>query len=79
MLPEKILEQINHHLGDILKNTPLNDIEKNIKSIILALFNKLDLVTREEFDTQQKVLLATRMKLEELETIIKNLSEKLED
>lgn len=79
MLHEKILEQINHHLGDVLKNTPLNDIEKNIKAIVLALFNKLDLVTREEFDTQQKVLLATRIKLEELETIIKELSKKLEE
>ena len=42
----------------------------------MAVLNKLDIVTREEFDTQQKVLLATRKKLEGLEELVKKLSEK---
>jgi hypothetical protein len=36
-------------------------------------FHKFDLVTREEFDTQSKVLLRTRKKMEELESHIKEL------
>lgn len=70
-MQEKIFEQINEHMGKLLENSPLKDMEKNIKSIIMAIFSKLDLVTREEFDTQQKVLIATRKKLEELEQIVK--------
>ncbi len=73
MLKENIKEQINNHLGSILKDNPLQDISGNIKAIIMAVLNKLDIVTREEFDTQQKVLLATRKKLEELEEIIKKI------
>ncbi len=73
MLKENIKEQINSHLGTILKDNPLQDISGNIKAIIMAVLNKLDIVTREEFDTQQKVLLATRKKLEELEEIIKKI------
>jgi BMFP domain-containing protein YqiC len=73
VLKENIKEQINSHLGTILKDNPLQDISGNIKAIIMAVLNKLDIVTREEFDTQQKVLLATRKKLEELEEIIKKI------
>ncbi len=73
MLKENIKEQISSHLGTILKDNPLQDVRENIKAIIMAVLNKLDIVTREEFDTQQKVLLATRKKLEELEEIIKKI------
>ncbi len=76
MLAQKIVEQINEQFSSIIKNNPLADIEKNLKSILIAALSKLDLVTREEFDTQQKVLLATRQKLEELEQQIKELSTK---
>lgn len=67
MLKPRILEQLNDQVNHVLNNNPFTDIEKNVKSIVLAVFSKLDLVTREEFDTQQKVLLATREKLEMLE------------
>ena len=70
----KIMEQVNNQLGELLKNSPLQNWEKNIKAIILAILNKLDLVTREEFDTQQKVLLSTRKKVEELEHKLAQLS-----
>ena len=43
------------------------DIEKNIRSAISAMFAKLDLVTREEFDVQMQVLQRTRAKLDALE------------
>lgn len=43
------------------------DAEKNIRAALTATFTKLDLVTREEFDVQAKVLLRTREKLEALE------------
>lgn len=76
MLYNKLLGQINEQVNSLLKNSPLHDVENNLKAIILAIFNKLDLVTREEFDTQQKVLLATRQKLEELEQLVQELTHK---
>ena len=76
MIAQKIVEQVNQQFSSVIKNNPLQDIEKNIKSIVIAAFAKLDLVTREEFDTQQKVLLATRRRLEDLEEIVKKLSNK---
>lgn len=58
---------------DVLKK----DFEKNCQGILATFFDKFDLVTREEFDTQSKVLARTRKKLEELEAAIKKLEASL--
>ncbi|MGQ3892844.1 ubiquinone biosynthesis accessory factor UbiK [Legionella sp. CNM-4043-24] len=44
-----------------------NDIQQKFKDILQATFARLDLVTREEFDVQTKVLARTREKLEALQ------------
>ena len=74
MFKPHLLEQVNQQVNQILTSNPVTDIQKNLKSIILAILNKLDLVTREEFDVQQKVLAATREKLEQLEQKLQELS-----
>ena len=76
MFKQQIIEQISAQVGNLLKNNPLTDFETNFKAILHATLDKLDLVTREEIDIQQKVLANTRAKLEELEQIIKNLESK---
>ncbi len=53
--------------------TMKSDLEKNFRAVLQNTFNKLDLVTREEFDTQTKVLARTRKKIEALEAEIKKL------
>lgn len=62
------------HVGTLKK-----DFEKNCQSILSKAFTKFDLVTREEFDTQTKVLGRTRKKLEELEAHVKSLEESLKN
>ena len=52
------------------------DVEKNIHTLLQGAFAKLDLVTREEFDVQARVLARTREKLEELERQIAELEKK---
>ena len=74
MLKQQINDKLNQHLGELLKNNPLQDAEKNIKAIIVAILNKLDLVTREEFDVAQKLLRETRSKLDEIEIQLQELT-----
>ena len=54
-------------INQALENSPVKDIEKNVKAMMTQGFSKLDLVTREEFDVQAQVLATTRAKLEALE------------
>ena len=49
------------------------DVKKNIRTLLESTLAKLDLVTREEFDAQTKVLARTREKLEQLEKTITEL------
>ena len=67
-LAAQLSEALPGHIGALKK-----DFEKNCNSILSKAFAKFDLVTREEFDTQSKVLSRTRKKLEELEGHIKAL------
>lgn len=76
MIAQKIMEQINEQFSGIIKNNPLAGAEENLKTVLMSVFSKLDLVTREEFDVQQKVLIATREKLEELEQKLVQLHKK---
>jgi ubiquinone biosynthesis accessory factor UbiK len=49
------------------------DLETNFRSVLRSSLSKLDVVTREEFDTQMKVLERTRSKLEALEKKVAEL------
>ena len=44
------------------------DLESNFRAVLRATLGRLDLVTREEFDAQTKVLERTRAKADALET-----------
>lgn len=75
MLNKKVLDEIGSKVTEILEQSPAKDVEKNIKVLLTAAFSRLDLVTREEFDVQQEVLLRTREKLIILESKVAALEE----
>lgn len=54
------------------------DIQQKFKEILQATFARMDLVTREEFDVQTKVLARTREKLENLQEQVDQLLAKKE-
>ena len=45
-----------------------DDMEENFRSVLKSSLQRMDLVTREEFEVQEAVLARTREKLEALET-----------
>ncbi|MFL2546445.1 MAG: accessory factor UbiK family protein [Candidatus Rariloculaceae bacterium] len=51
------------------------DLERNFKSLLQSGLEKMDLVTREEFDVQVAVLARTREKLEALEARLAEMQE----
>lgn len=72
-LNNTFLNEVSGKLSDLIANSPLQDVEKNVKAVLGTAFTKLDLVTREEFDVQREVLARTRAKLEALEARIAEL------
>lgn len=70
---EELSKKLYESLPSSLKSLE-SDIQNRFQEILRATFQKMDLVTREEFDVQVKVLLRTREKLEALEKEIELLS-----
>jgi BMFP domain-containing protein YqiC len=63
----RVLDELAARIGKAVEASPARDIEKNVKALLQSGLMRLDLVTRQEFDTQAQVLLRTREKLEALE------------
>jgi len=80
MLDNKVLDDIARRLSGAMPATAKavqNDLEKNLRAATQAVFAKLDLVTREEFDVQRKVLARSREKIEQLEKQVAELEARL--
>lgn len=67
------LTELQTKISEVLQQSPAKDIEKNMKAMLNQGFSKLDLLTREEFDIQAKVLQHTRTRLETLEARVAEL------
>ena len=73
---QRIANDMQTKVGDAIRQSPAKDLEKNVRGLMTQGFQKLDLVTREEFDLQTQVLAKTRAKLEELEAKVSALEKK---
>jgi BMFP domain-containing protein YqiC len=62
-----LLDELQDRVDAVIRQTPAADLQKNLKALLTQQFARFDLVTREEFDVQAKVLARTRARLEELE------------
>lgn len=51
------------------------EIRENIKIVVASSFERMNLVTREEFDAQSALLKRTRAKLDELEKLVTQLED----
>ncbi|ALP43354.1 hypothetical protein WL1483_3935 [Aeromonas schubertii] len=73
---EEIAKQIHNAMPPGMKSVG-EEVEKKIRQVLQAQLGKLDLVSREEFDVQTKVLLRTREKLATLEAKLEQLEQQL--
>ena len=69
-LARKLAESVPDNLRAIRE-----DLEEGFRSVLKNGLDKLDLVTREEFEVQEAVLAKTREKLEALEARLKELED----
>lgn len=73
MIDKKFFDDTAKRLCDILPESmqhAKNDLHDSFRRILQSTFNKLNLVTREEFDTQVAVLKRTRQKIDDIEKIL---------
>jgi ubiquinone biosynthesis accessory factor UbiK len=72
---DDIAEQISRKLPQL--NALGQDVSNNVKALVQQNLSKLDLVTREEFDAQQRALQRAEEKITELEALLTELESQL--
>ena len=76
MLHKTLLDTLSDQAARLLNSSPgqpAADIERQLKALVQSALGKLDVVSREEFETQQLVLMRTRERLEALEKRVAEL------
>ena len=70
MIDNKTLDEMTRKFTEMLPESVRNaqkDVEKNVKASLSGAFQRMDLVTREEFDVQVALLERTRERLGAME------------
>ena len=70
VIDPKLFEDLRKRIDEALKDSPAQDIEKNLRALLAAWFDRMDLVLREDFEVQKKLLERAQAKLAELEARI---------
>lgn len=78
MLDPKFFDDLSRRVADNMPgglHALQDDLQRNLRSGLETALGKLNLVTREEFEIQQAVLLRTREKLKALEARVAELED----
>ena len=71
----EVISQVN----DLVGNSSLREeVDRNVKALVQSSLNRLDIVSREEFDAQAESLRRTREQVQQLEAQLETLTQQLQ-
>ena len=73
MAEPRILDELGARMSEALRNSPAQDLEKNLRALAAAFLDRMDVVTREDFEAQKRVLERAERQLAELEARLAEL------
>lgn len=73
MIEKDLLEELGDRVSDAVRDSPAQDLGKSLRALLLAFFDRFDLVAREDFDVQRKLLERAQAKLVALEARVAEL------
>jgi len=72
-LNRQSIDDLLARVGEAIRNSPAQDVERNVKALLSSGLARLDLVSRADFDIQAQVLARTRAKIDALEARVAEL------
>jgi ubiquinone biosynthesis accessory factor UbiK len=76
MTPTALFADAQEKIIAMLRASPAAELERNVRAVMTASFQKMDLVTREEFEIQRELLAHTQQRMIQLEQRIAVLEAK---
>lgn len=74
-----MFDTLSQVIQSVLPEELAADVKNNIDAVVKSNFEKMNLVTREQFEIQEKILHRTRDRVIELEKQLKDIEEKLKN
>ncbi len=74
----ELLDRLMDTAKAVIPESLGKDVRDNLRAAVQEVLSDLDVVTREELDVQKAVLSKTREKVDEMETIIADLEQRLD-
>ena len=78
MINSTIFNDLSNKIIKLTESSPIADMDKNVHALIQGAFTKMELVSRQEFDTQAAALQLAREKLASLEQKLAALESQLQ-
>ncbi|MFA7665267.1 MAG: accessory factor UbiK family protein [Burkholderiaceae bacterium] len=69
--PQAFIADLQERLSGLLRNSPAADLERNLRALLGQTFQRLDLVTRDEFDAQLERLARLQERVAQLEEALR--------
>jgi BMFP domain-containing protein YqiC len=73
MIDQRFLDELRGRIESVMRDTPAQDIERNLRAMLGAWFDRMNLVLREDFEVQRKLLERAQSRLAELEARVAEL------
>ncbi|OGA16348.1 MAG: phosphoheptose isomerase [Betaproteobacteria bacterium RIFCSPLOWO2_02_FULL_66_14] len=73
MSNRNLLDELGARLDDVLRDSPAQDLQKNLRALLTVFFDRFDLVPREDFEVQKKLLERAQARLAALEARLAEL------
>lgn len=67
------LEELRRRVSELIRQSPAQDIEKNLHALMASFFDRFDLALREDLDVHRKLLERAQSKLAALEARVADL------
>ena len=73
MSERNFVDELGERIAEAARSAPAQDLEKNLRALLTAFFDRFDLVAREDFEVQKKLVDRAQAKLEALEARVAEL------
>ena len=73
MIDKTLFDDLSARINEALRDSPAQDIEKNLRALLVSWFDRMDVVLREDFEVQRKLLEQAQAKLAALEKRVSEL------
>lgn len=76
MIDRQVLQDLGERLSEAVRASPAQDLERNLRALLSAFFDRFDVVLREDFEVQRKLLERAQAKLAALEARVAELEQR---